>query len=155
MKRCLPIQPLQGVCYGRDMCMQRLRVHSPWQPVTVDSGSILLPCWPVTDLSMRVSEHCIKIANSGVCRKHRQKRNVTLIMLEAILQWLNLIFFVLPNAFLVANPCYLIADVWYWFGFVRWTCWNSVSCLCLCMAVATCCANAEVAGVKWCSALLY
>ncbi len=60
-------------------------------------------------------------------RKHRQKRNVTLIVLEAILQWLNLVFYVVPNALNVATACYFLADDWFYFGFARWTCWNTVS----------------------------
>ena len=66
-----------------------------------------------------------------ICRKHRQKRNVTLIALEAILQWLNLVFYVVPNALNVANPCFSLADDWFYLGFARWTCWNTVSHLSL------------------------
>lgn len=61
------------------------------------------------------------------CRKHRQSRNVTLILLEACLQWINLVFYILPNAFNVADPCYFFDDKWFYFGFARWTCWNTVS----------------------------
>lgn len=68
-------------------------------------------------------------AHLAACRRHRQRRNVTLIMVEAILQWLNLIFYVLPNALLVSNPCYITSGTWFWFGFVQWTCWNTVSSL--------------------------
>ena len=43
---------------------------------------------------------CLTVTNRliVICRKHRQKRNMTLIVLEAILQWLNLVFYVVPNA---------------------------------------------------------
>ena len=61
------------------------------------------------------------------CRKHRQKRNVTLILLEGIIQWLNLLFYIIPNSMLWSNPCYITSGSWYWFGFARWTCWNTVS----------------------------
>ena len=61
------------------------------------------------------------------CRKHRQKRNVTLIMAEGIVQWLNLMFYVVPNGMLYSNPCYITTGSWFWFGFARWTCWNTVS----------------------------
>lgn len=66
-------------------------------------------------------------SETAICRKHRQKRNVTLVVLEGTLQWLNLFFYMLPNALNVANPCYMFGDLWYWFGFARWTCWNTVS----------------------------
>ena len=62
-----------------------------------------------------------------ICRKHRQKRNVTLIVLEASLQWLNLVFYVVPNILNLADPCYFLADDWFYLGFARWTCWNTVS----------------------------
>jgi len=60
-------------------------------------------------------------------RKHRQRRNVTLIVLEAILQWLNLVLYVVPNALNVANACHFLGADWFYFGFARWTCWNTVS----------------------------
>ncbi|KAL0042227.1 hypothetical protein WJX77_006708 [Trebouxia sp. C0004] len=69
--------------------------------------------------------------------KHRQKRNVTLIVLEAILQWLNLVFYVVPNALNVANTCYFIADDWFYLGFARWTCWNTIFALFLVHAYST------------------
>jgi len=103
---------------------------------------------------------CLTVTNRMIviCRKHRQKRNVTLIVLEAILQWLNLVFYVVPNALNVADPCFIIADDWSYLGFARWTCWNTVShlssrsmqchsvaltvvafCLQLCLPLGSCC----------------
>ena len=93
-------------------------------------------------------------SHMAACRRHRQRRNVTLIMVEAILQWLNLIFYVLPNALLVSNPCYITSGTWFWFGFARWTCWNSVSHLLSCFStgllawhLALCCIKVAVACV--------
>ena len=70
---------------------------------------------------------CKRKCAPAVCRKQRQRRNVQLIVLEGVMQWLNLVFYVLPNAFLTANPCYLLSSYWFWFGLARWTCWNTVS----------------------------
>ncbi|DBA85888.1 TPA: hypothetical protein ACH3X1_005433 [Trebouxia sp. C0004] len=69
--------------------------------------------------------------------KHRQRRNVTLIMVEGVLQWFNLLFYVLPNGTLLANPCYINSGTWFWFGFARWTCWNTIFMLFLVHAYST------------------
>jgi len=34
---------------------------------------------------------------------------------------------IIPNGILLANPCYVNSGTWFWFGFARWTCWNTVS----------------------------
>ncbi len=85
------------------------------------------------NIALLDDQSCLKITNMliVICRKHRQKRNVTLIALEALLQWLNLVFYVVPNALNVANPCFSLADDWFYLGFARWTCWNTVSHLSL------------------------
>ena len=106
-----------------------------------------------------------------ICRKHRQKRNVTLVALEAILQWLNLVFYVVPNALNLANPCFFLADDWFYLGFACWTCWNTVShlslrsmqshsvgltvvacCLQLCLPLGSCCL-ARALHVQHCAAM--
>ncbi|KAL0023014.1 hypothetical protein WJX79_008349 [Trebouxia sp. C0005] len=69
--------------------------------------------------------------------RHRQRRNVTLIMLEGVLQWFNLLFYVIPNGILLANPCYVNSGTWFWFGFARWTCWNTIFMLFLVHAYST------------------
>ena len=63
----------------------------------------------------------------GVDRKHRQRRNVVLITLEATVQWINLICYVVPNVFVAVDTCYTLTGIPYWFAFARWTCWNTVS----------------------------
>ena len=68
------------------------------------------------------------MSNGCPCRKQRQWRNVALIILEAFVQWLNLILYVVPNAILATQPCYISTSMMYWFGFARWSCWNIVSC---------------------------
>ena len=59
-------------------------------------------------------------------RKTRRKRNATLFFIEGAVQWLNLVFYVIPNIYLVIKPCYWISHVIFWCGWVRWTCWNTV-----------------------------
>ena len=84
---------------------------------TTDSASVaMLTAFPGKLCNQRLA-----------CRKHRQKRNVTLILVEGIVQWLNLLFYIIPNSMLYSNPCYITSGSWYWFGFARWTCWNTVS----------------------------
>ncbi len=63
----------------------------------------------------------------AVDRKHRQRRNVFLITLEATVQWMNLICYVVPNVFVAVDTCYTVTSMTYWFTFARWTCWNTVS----------------------------
>ncbi|KAA6429424.1 MAG: hypothetical protein FRX49_00818 [Trebouxia sp. A1-2] len=91
--------------------------------VSVFLGSLL---WRVLD-AVRLHKHW----------KHRQKRNVTLIVLEASLQWLNLVFYVVPNILNLADPCYFLADDWFYLGFARWTCWNTIFALFLVHAYST------------------
>jgi hypothetical protein len=56
---------------------------------------------------------------------------VTLIVAEGSLQWLNLIFYVVPNVLNAADPCFIFAGNWAYLGLARWTCWNTVSHLSL------------------------
>lgn len=70
-----------------------------------------------------------------LCRTHRRKRNVTLFLTEGIVQWVNLVLYLAPNAHVFHFPCELFAPFILWAGFVRWTCWNTV-----CTSTATMCA---------------
>ena len=72
--------------------------------------------------------HSMQCLNcTAVSRKTRRKRNATLFFIEGAVQWLNLVFWVIPNVYLVVKPCYLLSRVVFWCGWVRWTCWNTVS----------------------------
>ena len=105
-------------------------VGMPVNSSFIQQKQLLCQCWKSDCLIMsstHVPYHLKR--HTAVCRRHRQKRNVTLVILETTLQWLNLFFYVLPNALNVADPCYEWGDLWFWFGFARWTCWNTVSCL--------------------------
>ena len=61
------------------------------------------------------------------CRKVRRKRNATLFFIEAAVQSVNLVFYIVPNIYLLKEPCYFFGHVIFWCGWVRWTCWNTVS----------------------------
>ncbi|KAL0050321.1 hypothetical protein WJX82_008957 [Trebouxia sp. C0006] len=91
--------------------------------VTVFLGNLL---WRVLD-AVRLHKHW----------KHRQKRNVTLIVAEGSLQWLNLIFYVVPNVLNAADPCFIFAGNWAYLGLARWTCWNTIFALFLVHAYST------------------
>ncbi len=63
----------------------------------------------------------------ALCRKVRRKRNATLFFIEAAVQSVNLVFYIVPNIYLLKEPCYFFGHVVFWCGWVRWTCWNTVS----------------------------
>ena len=46
------------------------------------------------------------MSNDCACRQHRQRRTVTIIVIEASVQWLNLMLYMVPNALLPAQPSY-------------------------------------------------
>ena len=64
---------------------------------------------------------------AATCRSTRRKRNATLFFIEGTVQWLNLVFWVVPNVYLLVNPCYFLGQLIFWCGWARWTCWNTVS----------------------------
>ena len=64
--------------------------------------------------------------SSCVHRKPRQKRNAILFFSEAAVQCLNLLFYLLPNIYVLRQPCDQLAAFIFWSGWVRWSCWNTV-----------------------------
>ncbi len=60
-------------------------------------------------------------------RKPRQKRNAILFFMEAAVQCLNLTFYLIPNTYILCRPCHQLTPLVFWSGWVRWTCWNTVS----------------------------
>ena len=60
-------------------------------------------------------------------RKTRRKRSAAFLYVEGAVQWLNLVFWVVPNIYLLLKPCYFLGPVVFWCGWVRWTCWNTVT----------------------------
>ena len=67
----------------------------------------------------------LQVANLD-CRKVRRKRNATLFFIEAAVQSVNLVFYIVPNIYILKRPCYFFGHVIFWCGWVRWTCWNTV-----------------------------
>ncbi|KAL4421963.1 hypothetical protein ABPG77_010986, partial [Micractinium sp. CCAP 211/92] len=63
---------------------------------------------------------------SGKRWSHRRRRACTLAGIEVTLQLVNLVFYVLPNAYVMAHDCSWFHPVVLWAGFVRWTIWNSI-----------------------------
>ncbi|DBB06586.1 TPA: hypothetical protein ACH3X1_012115 [Trebouxia sp. C0004] len=58
--------------------------------------------------------------------KPQQKRLAILFLAEAGVQWVNLVFYVAANVSLLIERCYFFSPVLTsWFGWVRWTCWNT------------------------------
>ena len=45
------------------------------------------------------------IARHNICRSRRRRKFATLMLIELAAQWINVAFFILPNAFLLARPC--------------------------------------------------
>ncbi|GAB4817725.1 hypothetical protein N2152v2_004771 [Parachlorella kessleri] len=56
----------------------------------------------------------------------RRKRAVGLSVFELSLQVINLVFFLLPNAYVLARGCGWFDSTVLWSGAVRWTCWNTI-----------------------------
>ncbi|KAL4444077.1 hypothetical protein ABPG75_011814 [Micractinium tetrahymenae] len=56
-------------------------------------------------------------------------RTVLLFGAELAVQLVNLVFFLAPNALVLAQPCSWFLSPIHAFGIVRWTCWNTLFCL--------------------------
>ena len=121
-------------------CQQRPEVSTVFGfPVSSSGAHCILSCtichsykkpgytdlWCSPGLHMNCTQ-CICLTCTAVPRKTRRKRNATLFFIEGAVQWLNLVFWVTPNMYLVVKPCYFLSHVVFWCGWVRWTCWNTV-----------------------------
>lgn len=64
------------------------------------------------------------------CRGARRRRLIFLVAAELTIQIINLLALILPNASLLAYPCYQWQSVILGIAtIVRWSCWNTVSIL--------------------------
>ena len=62
-----------------------------------------------------------------VYRLGRRKRIAILHTIETATQFVNLVFYLAPNVYVLLNPCDIfVKNFLYWAGFVRWTCFNTV-----------------------------
>lgn len=70
-------------------------------------------------------------------RLGRRKRIAILHTIEIGTQFVNLVFYLAPNVYVLLNPCDIFTKNFiYWAGFVRWTCFNTVkTCLPACISV--------------------
>ena len=91
---------------GSDLCTQQ------------HSASLFLLACLTQSTKLQVANLC--------CRKVRRKRNATLFFIEAAVQSVNLVFYIVPNIYILKRPCYFFGHVIFWCGWVRWTCWNTV-----------------------------
>ena len=62
-----------------------------------------------------------------LCRKSRQRKSAILFFTEAAVQSLNLLSYLIPNVYIYTDYCLIQAPLTFWCGWVRWTCWNTVS----------------------------
>ena len=76
--------------------------------------SALLACWLV--FVRRVYRSNL----TGKRWSHRRRRAATMAGIELTLQLVNCIFFVVPNAWVLAHECSWMEPVVVWAGFVRW-----------------------------------
>ena len=76
--------------------------------------SALLACWFV--FVRRVYRSNL----TGKRWSHRRRRAATMAGIELTLQLVNCIFFVVPNAWVLAHECSWMEPVVVWAGFVRW-----------------------------------
>ena len=63
----------------------------------------------------------------GPCRDPKFKRLTILFLAEAAVQGVNLVCYILPNLYLLCNPSGFYSPLINWCGWLRWTCWNTVS----------------------------
>ena len=73
----------------------------------------------------------------GECRLPKRKRHTILFLAETALQGVNLVCYIAPNIYLLFNPFAFYSRVVSWCGWVRWTCWNSVSLPALLVGLAS------------------
>lgn len=70
------------------------------------------------------------LLGKGIWHAHRQAkrwRHTLLFLVELAVQWLNLLFYIMPNVYLLLHRCEFFADIFKWCGWLSWTCWNTVS----------------------------
>ncbi|GAB4817729.1 hypothetical protein N2152v2_004775 [Parachlorella kessleri] len=66
------------------------------------------------------------VNGSGRRWSARRKKGTILTVAELTVQLVNLVFFLLPNAYVLARSCGWFDSTVLWSGAVRWTCWNTI-----------------------------
>jgi hypothetical protein len=59
------------------------------------------------------------------------------LYIEAMAQIINLVFYILPNSYMLARPCGWRDSLVLWCTFVSWSCWNTL----FAMSVVSACLN--------------
>ena len=54
---------------------------------------------------------CAGHSATNLCRSRRRRKFATLMLIELAAQWINVAFFILPNAVLLARPCDLFTKL--------------------------------------------
>lgn len=67
------------------------------------------------------------IVMESSCRKPKRKRHTVLFLTETALQGINTLAYIAPNIYVLCAPDHFLSPAIYWCGWVRWTCWNTVS----------------------------
>ncbi|KAA6426189.1 MAG: hypothetical protein FRX49_04041 [Trebouxia sp. A1-2] len=91
--------------------------------------SVCVGCVGLTLLSANLlvfAKRVMQAQRQNKSWKIRRKRNATLFFIEAAVQWVNLLFYIVSNAYLLKEPCYFFGRVVFWCGWIRWTCWNTL-----------------------------
>ena len=76
----------------------------PFRPSSA-SSSCSIACILVICVIMMAHHTFLIIAWYMACRTRRRRKFVTLMLTELVAQWINVAFFILPNATLLARPC--------------------------------------------------
>lgn len=60
-------------------------------------------------------------------RQAKRWRHTLLFLVELAVQWLNLVFYIVPNVYLLLHRCEFLVEIFKWCGWLSWTCWNTVT----------------------------
>ncbi|KAK9804297.1 hypothetical protein WJX72_005360 [[Myrmecia] bisecta] len=56
----------------------------------------------------------------------RRRKASTLLFIELVVQWVNVVCWLVPNIYLLVRRCAWFGTVVPWTALVRWTCWNTI-----------------------------
>jgi Lipase (class 3) len=79
----------------------------------------------LTIMSIYFVRRIVRATLTGKRWSHRRLRGVQLTAVELILQLLNSIFFLIPNADSIVHECKWFSSLVVWMSFGQWTIWNS------------------------------
>ena len=67
------------------------------------------------------------LKNGDAHRQAKRWRGTVLFLVELAVQWLNLVFYIMPNVYLLLHRCEFLVEIFKWCGWLSWTCWNTVT----------------------------